>query len=92
MSTYVESIVQEMKDILEKNINFHLKNAHNKIYIEVVKDWDWLHDSEKDWKWWWWSNNPWWNGNHCKECIRIWEENDMEIDPLDEQRRYYLNK
>ena len=89
---YVKSLVVEMKDILEKEIDIHLKNSHDQIYREVVKNWEWLIDSNKDWKWWWWKDNAWWNDIHCDKCIEIWEKYDMDIDPLDDQRRYYLNR
>ena len=82
----LEEIVKKMKDILDKEINPHLKAEHLKIYEEYVDDWKWLVDVNKDWKWWWWSDNEWWGNKSCLECNILWHKYEDEIQVYESQR------
>ena len=82
----IEEIVKKMKEILDKEINPHLKSEHLKIYEEYVDDWNWLVDVNKDWKWWWWSNNEWWENKSCIECNNLWHKYEDEIQVFENQR------
>ena len=82
----IAEIVQKMKEILDKEINPHLKKEHKEIYENYVKDWDWLVDKDEDWKWWWWSNNEWWENKPCIECNILWHKYEFAIQVYESQR------
>jgi hypothetical protein len=74
----VQKTVAEMKTILDLEINPHLLNKHTVIYTLYVKNWDFLANDLRDWKWWWWANNPWWN-EPCLVCNELWHKYEDEI-------------
>lgn len=65
---------------LNKEINPHLKEKHLQIFETYVKDWCWLIDDERDWKWWWCCSNPWWNNTPCQTCNMLWHKYETKID------------
>jgi hypothetical protein len=83
------SNVDKMKQILDVQINPHLKQMHMDIYDLHVKEWDWLSKDDRDWKWWWWSNNPWWT-SPCQECNNLWHMFEDEIEPIEKERKKIL--
>ena len=87
----VAKACKKMKEILDKEINPHLKDEHLDIFNTYVKEWDWLDKDYRDWKWWWWSNNPWWNNKPCPECNRLWHKYDDEIDIYEKKRISFLH-
>ena len=87
----LEEITKKMKEILDKEINPHLKSEHSEIYKNYTKDWDWLIDTNKDWKWWWWSNNEWWENKSCIECNILWHKYEDEIQVFENERISLLN-
>ena len=80
-----------MKEILDKEINTHLKSEHFEIFENYVKNWDWLIDTNKDWKWWWWCSNEWCENKSCKECNDLWHKYEDEIQVFENQRISLLN-
>ena len=82
----LEKISENMKDILDKEINPHLKQEHLEIFEKYVDNWNWLVDTNKDWKWWWWSNNEWWENKPCIECNNLWHKYEDEIQVFENQR------
>ena len=75
----VKENCDKMREILNREITPHLKKEHLKIFNEHVKEWDWLENDERDWKWWWWSSMPWWENKSCEECNNLWHKYDDEI-------------
>ena len=75
----IKNICNQMREALSKEITPHLKSEHLEIFNEYVREWEWLENDQRDWKWWWWSNNPWWHNQPCKECNRLWHKYDNEI-------------
>jgi len=78
--------VSKIIEILNAEINPHLKKDHLEIYNEHVQDWKWLGNQCKDWKWWWWAENPWWKAP-CEECNVLWHKYEDFIEPLEIQRK-----
>ena len=87
----LEEVTKKMKEILDKEINPHLKSEHLEIFNNYTKDWDWLIDTNKDWKWWWWSYNEWWENKSCIECNELWHKYEDEIQVFENQRISLLN-
>ncbi len=87
----LEEITKKMKEILDKEITPHLKAEHLEIFEKYTKNWDWLIDTNKDWKWWWWSDNEWWENKSCKECNNLWHKYEDEIQVFENQRISLLN-
>lgn len=82
--------VEEMKQILDLEINPHLEEAHLEIYKDHVRDWIWLLNEKRDWKWWWWCNNPWWGNVPCMQCNILWHKYEAELDGKENIRRSVL--
>ena len=91
LKSKLEKITIQMKEILDKEINPHLKSEHLEIFEKYVKEWEWLVDTNKDWKWWWWSDNEWWENKPCKECNELWHKYEDEIQVFENQRISLLN-
>ncbi|CAD8064005.1 unnamed protein product [Paramecium primaurelia] len=72
-------IKDQMIQILDKEINPHLKEMHRKIFDDFLTNWDWLPYKKEDWKWWWWSNTAWWNQQTCEKCNELWHKYEDEI-------------
>ena len=87
----LEEITKKMKEILNKEITPHLKAEHLEIFEKYTKNWDWLIDTNKDWKWWWWCDNEWWENKSCKECNNLWHKYEDEIQVFENQRISLLN-
>ena len=87
----LEGISTQMKEILDKEINPHLKSEHLEIFEKYVKEWEWLIDTNKDWKWWWWADNEWWGNKPCKECNDLWHKYEDDIQVFENQRISLLN-
>ena len=87
----LEEICKNMKEILDKEINPHLKSQHQEIFEKYVDDWNWLIDTNKDWKWWWWANNEWWENKTCPECNDLWHKYEDEIQVFENKRISILN-
>ena len=75
----LKNVCNKMREALGKEITPHLKSEHLEIFNAHVKEWDWLENDPRDWKWWWWDNNPWWNNKPCIECNNLWHKYDDEI-------------
>ena len=82
----MREITSKMIESLDKGINPHLKSKHLEIFEKYVKNWNWLVDTNQDWKWWWWMDNPWWENKPCQECNRLWHKYDDEIEVFEKQR------
>ena len=87
----LKSNCDKMREILEKEINPHLRNEHYEIYNQYVKDWLWLEEIKKDWKWWWWASNEWWKNKPCIKCNELWHKYEDEIEIYEKQRILSLN-
>ena len=86
----LKNTCKKMREILEKEINPHLKKEHLDIFNSYVKDWNWLENDNRDWKWWWWCDNPWWEKKSCPECNTLWHKYDDEIIIYEKKRISYL--
>ena len=75
----LKNVCNQMREALGKEITPHLKSEHLEIFNTYVKEWDWLENDLRDWKWWWWANNPWWDNKPCIECNDLWHKYDDEI-------------
>ena len=84
-------ICNNMREILGKEITPHLKNEHNEIFNGYVKEWDWLENVNKDWKWWWWASNEWWHNIPCIKCNELWHKYDKEVQVYENKRINILN-
>ena len=84
-------ICNNMREILGKEITPHLKNEHNEIFNGYVKEWDWLENVNKDWKWWWWASNEWWHNIPCIKCNELWHKYDNEVQVYENKRINILN-
>ena len=82
----LKEIVKNMKEILDKEINPHLIAEHQEIYDKYVNEWNWLVDTNKDWKWWWWCNNEWWHNKSCQKCNDLWHKYEDEIQIFENKR------
>ena len=82
---------EKMREILNREITPHLKKEHSKIFDEHVKEWKWLENDNRDWKWWWWCNMPWWENKPCLECNNLWHKYDDEIKIYESKRVDLLN-
>lgn len=89
---YIITVCNKMKEILNKEINPHLKEKHFNIFYNYVKDWDWLENVNLDWKWWWYSQNPWWNNEGCEKCNNLLNKYNDEIKIYESQRIIILNE
>ena len=87
----LKEIAKNMIDILDKEINPHLKKEHLSIFENYVKNWDWLVDKNEDWKWWWWSDKEWWGNKSCVECNNLWHKYEDEIQVFENKRISLLN-
>ena len=87
----LEDIVIKMKEILDKEINPHLKKEHLSIFENYVKNWDWLVDKNEDWKWWWWSDKERRGNKSCIECNNLWHKYEDEIQVYENKRISFLN-
>ena len=85
----VKNAFNKIIEILEKEITPHLKKEHLDIFNSYVKDWNWLENDNRDWKWWW-CNNPWWKNKSCPECNILWHKYDDEITIYEKKRIFYL--
>ena len=56
------------------------------IYDKYVNEWNWLVDTNKDWKWWWWCNNEWWHNKSCQKCNDLWHKYEDEIQIFENKR------
>ena len=83
-------VVGKIVNILELEINPHLKENHIEIFENHVKNWEWLKNDCRDWKWWWWADNPWWTAP-CLECNVLWHKYEHLVDPLEITRKRGLN-
>ena len=77
--------MKEQLNELNKEINPHLLQCHNKIYKKYVRDWFWLRSDYRNWNWWWWAENPWWN-EPCKTCNDLWHKYEKKIDLFEHKR------
>ena len=87
----IKNVCNKMKEILDKEINPHLKSEHLNIFNEHVKEWEWLENDNRDWKWWWWCNMPWWENKSCKECNILWHKYEDKIQVYESKRICLLN-
>ena len=87
----IKNECDKMREILDKEINPHLKAEHLNIFNEHVKEWEWLQNDKRDWKWWWWCNMPWWENKSCKECNILWHKYENEIQVYESRRVALLN-
>ena len=87
----LKNICDKIREILSKEITPHLKEAHNTIFNDFVKDWNWLETDNRDWKWWWWCNNPWWNNQACPPCNDLWHKYLEEVQIYESRRIDILN-
>ena len=87
----IKNICDKMREILDKEINPHLKSEHLNIFNEHVKEWEWLQNDNRDWKWWWWCNMPWWENKSCLECNILWHKYEDEIQVYESKRICLLN-
>ena len=88
----IKNECNKMREILDKEINPHLKSEHLTIFNEHVKEWEWLENDKRDWKWWWWCNMPWWENKSCKECNILWHKYEDEIQVYETKRICFLNE
>lgn len=86
----ISQIVEKIIKILDLEINPHLKQEHKEIFENQVKNWEWLRNDNRDWKWWWWADNPWWFAP-CVECNDLWHKYEHLVDPLEITRKRGLN-
>ena len=84
-------ICNNMREVIGKEITPHLKNEHNEIFNTYVKDWNWLENINKDWKWWWWASNEWWNNIPCQKCNELWHKYEDEVQVYENKRISILN-
>jgi len=82
----IKKICDKMREIINREITPHLKNNHSDIFNTYVKEWEWLEEDNRDWKWWWWCNNPWWENKSCKECNELWHKYENEVQIFESQR------
>ena len=82
----LKNVCAKMREILDKEINPHLKKEHLNIFNEHVKEWEWLENDSRDWKWWWWCNMPWWENKSCLECNILWHKYEDEIQVYESKR------
>ena len=82
----IKNVCDKMREILGKEITPHLKKEHLDIFNEHVKEWNWLDEDNKDWKWWWWCDMPWWKNKPCEECNKLWLKYEDEIQIYESKR------
>ena len=87
----IKNICDKIREILQREITPHLKNEHLEIFNTYVKEWEWLEEDNRDWKWWWWCNNPWWNNKSCKVCNILWHKYEDEVQIYEPKRIDILN-
>jgi len=87
----INKVCDKMREILDKEINPHLKSEHLNIFNEHVKEWEWLQNDNRDWKWWWWCYMPWWENKSCLECNNLWHKYEDEIQVYESKRICLLN-
>ncbi len=75
----LSEIVVEMIEVINLEIDSHLKSSHSSIHSNFCQDWTWLGRESKDWKWWWWASNPWWTSS-CEPCNVLWHKYEPLLD------------
>jgi hypothetical protein len=87
----LKNVCEDMKKIIDIEINPHLIKEHFEIYNKYVQDWKWLEYLKKDWKWWWWANKPWWENKACPECNELWHKYENEVQFFENKRISFLS-
>lgn len=87
----LNEIVDLMIKIINLEINSHLKSTHESIHSDYCRDWNWLYEESRDWKWWWWASNPWWTSS-CEPCNVLWHKYELLLDFKIEDMRKELIK
>ena len=86
------TITDTFKEILELEIKPHLVTNHKDIFDNYIKNFEYLLDDSRDWKWFWWSDNPWWNNQPCEECIILSQKYEHFLDFFLEKLRRRILK